>query len=159
VTLQYVDPKGRTQEAGGTLPRKKGASVAINDLLTVRVDPETPTRWTERTEPPGLLIELLVPLLLTPAVLVCAAGALWQFRRTASAVRTGDRVTGAVASVKQSSLAPLSKQIGVSLDGPDRRVRYCYWPNKFGPVHVGDAVDLIAGKNGVIVPARGYVRQ
>ncbi|HEY0010050.1 MAG TPA: hypothetical protein VGB55_15085 [Tepidisphaeraceae bacterium] len=156
VVLRYVGPDGRTIDSMGMLPRRPGGLVALEEQMTVRIDPKNPMQWTERTEPPLILAEMLVPLLLVPIALLCIAAALWQRHRVVSALRNGQRTTGRVVSMKQSSLAPMSKHLSVTVDGPDRRIRHCYWPTRHGSIEKGDAVDLIAGSNGIVLPSKSY---
>ncbi|HEX8339566.1 MAG TPA: DUF3592 domain-containing protein [Tepidisphaeraceae bacterium] len=157
VRLVYTDPaSGREISSEGMLSRKERSRVELGQKFNVRIDAADPDRWTDRTEPSPLSAELAVPMLMLPVAAVCWAAAWLKKRRVARAARAGGLHTARVVSVRQSPLAPMSKQIGVVLDGPDRVVRPLYWPAKFGPVHPDDQIDVIAGPRGPVLAARAY---
>jgi hypothetical protein len=158
VTLVYTDPKrGREISSEGLLPRQERARVTLGQTLKVKVDPENPAVWTERTTPPPLSAELAVPMLLLPLTAACWVASLLKRQRVAQVIRDGTVRRANVVTVRQSPLAPMSKQIGVVLDGPDRVVRSLYWPSKLGPVHPENAIDVIATDRGPLLAARSYV--
>ncbi len=156
VTLEYADPKsGRTMASERLLHRKRGSVVALKQVLKIRVDPNDPAVWTERTEPPPLMQSLTVPLMLVPVVLLSFLATWWQRSRVNKVLKTGTPTTATVASIRQSPLAPLSKQIGLALTGGDRTIRQAYWPARNGPVAKGDTVDVIADGS-IVLPLRSY---
>jgi hypothetical protein len=156
VKIRYVDPKSsRTIESLGELSRKPGASVRLNETLPIRIDPDNPTTWTDRTQPVPISAEMTVPLMLAPIVVLCWILAAWQVRRVRRVLRGGQTSRAAVVSVKQPALAPMSKQIGVALE-TDRRVRQFYWPNRNGPVAPGDTIDVVATPGGLVLPLKSY---
>jgi hypothetical protein len=156
VKLHYTDPKTQREiDSTGPLARKAGASVRIGDILPIRVDPDRPERWTDRTQPVPLGVEMTVPLMLIPFVALCLIVTFFQAARVKRVIRNGAGTRGVVVSIKQPALAPMSKQIGVTLDN-DRRIRSMYWPARNGPIEKGTPIDVIQGKNGILVPTRSY---
>lgn len=148
VLLRYAPPGSTAPlESRGDLPRLPGKSVSAKEKLRVRVDPNNPAYWTERTTPAPLALVMVTPLLSAGVAFVCFLIA-WAKRRAAlNAYRTAEPARATVVSVRQSPLAPLSKLVGLTVDGSDdRRVRDCYWPNKAGQIHPQQTIDVLVGK-------------
>ncbi|HEX8325387.1 MAG TPA: hypothetical protein VF595_15905 [Tepidisphaeraceae bacterium] len=155
VALRYAPPGSSAPlEAWGDLPRSPGKSVSAKDVLRVRIDPNRPEYWTERTSAPPLALVMVTPLLSAGVALLCFLIA-WAKRHSAlTAYRTAGATRATVTSVRQSPLAPLSKIVGVTIDGSDdRRVRDCYWPNRAGPIHPKQAIDVLVAKRRVFAQA------
>ncbi|MBC7784632.1 MAG: hypothetical protein H7144_12410 [Burkholderiales bacterium] len=166
VVLEFVDPKsGRTIESLGQLPRKPKAQVSQNQILTIRVDPNDPQVWTERTEPVPILLELTVPLLLFPIALICLAMMIYQRSRVRRTLVDGQTLTGHVVSLQQSAIAPMSKRMGLTVSGDasgssnlgGQIVRYAYWPARNGPIVVGDDIKVVVSSSGMVLPVRSYM--
>jgi hypothetical protein len=103
-----------------------------------------------------MLQPLLVPLVLLPVVLICGLGTVWQRGRVMKVIKTGSVKRATVASVRQSPLAPLSRQIGVTIEGTDRTVRQAYWPSRNGTIAKGDAIDVLSTGGSIVLPVRSY---
>lgn len=160
--LQQVDmkyPHPTTQQpllAPGMLSRKPGQSVSLGDVIELRIDPQDPMIWTDLASAPPVARELIVPLVvLLPMVLLCLAIAVLQRARVRKTLRTGTLTQATVVSVKNSPLAPLSKQIGLATGAPGARVRHAYWPTRNGPVVQGDLVEVVASET-MVLPVRSY---
>lgn len=157
VTLEYTDPKTlRTISSERLIHRKPGAVIKLKDTIEVRIDPADPTFWTARTEPVPILQPLLVPLVLLPVVLICGWVTLWQRSRVMNVIKTGSVQRATVALVRQSALAPFSKQIGVTLEGTDRTVRQAYWPARNGTIAKGDTIDILTAGGSIVLALRSY---
>jgi hypothetical protein len=156
VKLRYADPKtGRQVESERLLHRVPGGMVALNDVLDVKVDPDNPPVWTERKIAPPLLQGMTVPAAMVPVVLLSLFMTWLQRRRVTRAFSRGTPTTAEVTSVRQPALAPMSKQIGLALVGPDRTVRQAYWPARNGPVAKGDFIPVIADGS-LVIPTKSY---
>ena len=148
VMLRYTPPgSSGPLDTGGVLPRKAGETAALKQIITVRILPERPEFWTERTEPAPLGTGLVAPGLCALVAVGCAILAVFKRSAVVAAYRSAEPRRATVASVRQSPLAPFSKLIGVTVDGDvDRRVRDCYWPTRCGTVHPGQAVDVLVAR-------------
>ena len=152
VMLSYTPP-GATEpmESDGDLPRLPGATVTTKDILHVKIDPSQHSYWTARTEPPSVLMVLATPLMCLLVGVISFFVAWLRRAGIGKTVMKGQRVIGRVIGVRQSPLAPMSKQIGVALGGDDRRVLHCYWPTRLGPIAAGQEVEFIALPPRVVV--------
>lgn len=155
VKLEYTIPAtGRKVSSTRLIHRVPGGVIRKGEVIPIKFDPMKPEVWTARTEPLPFFQPLTVPLALAPVVIASFAVSLWQRSRVLRVVRSGTRAPATVATVKQSPLAPLSKQLGVSR-ADDRTVRQLYWPTRLGPVAKGDSIDVITlGK--LVVAAKAY---
>lgn len=149
VTLEYTPPGASAPvRSPGTLPRKPGEVLHIYGPIDVKIDPDDPTFFTDRSDPPPLTAELGVPLMLTGLSAACFVVALIARNAVLKAFSTGQLRRATIVSVKQSPAAPMSKQIGFGLDGAnDKRIHQCFWPNSLGAVTKGQAIDVIVPKN------------
>lgn len=156
VMIRYTPPgaSGPT-ESGGVLPRKPGVTLALKDKITIRILPERPQYWTERTESAPVGTGLVAPGLCAVVAVGCAVLAVGKRTAVLTAYRSAEPRRATVASVRQSPLAPFSKLIGVTVDSDDadRRVRDCYWPVRCGTVHPGQAIDVLVAKRRVFAAA------
>jgi len=154
VYLGY-SPPGATKEitATGLLQRKPGEVLKAKSMIDVKIDPTDPAYFTDRTQPPPLSAEIGMPLLLVATSGLCM---LIAWRKRASVLRVlreGVSRTATISSVKQTPLAPLSKQLAVSIDGSDdRRLVHLYWPNRAGPVSRGQSIEVIVREANHHVP-------
>lgn len=157
VQMKYPHPTtGQPLIATGMLSRKPGQSVSLGQKLPLRIDPNDPLVWTDLVEAPPLAREMTVSLMvLLPMVLIGLVVAWLQNARVRKALRTGTRTTGTVVSIKQSPLAPMSRQIGITVETTGARVRHAYWPARNGPVAKGDVIEVIAS-DAMVLPARSY---
>ena len=152
VTLLYTPPGSKTPlEGQNTLPRSPGKMLSLKDRLPVRIDPSKPAFWTVRTEPAPLTLVMVTPLLCGGVAVLCGLLVLFKRRATLRAFQSAAPRRATVVSVRQSPLAPFSKLVGVTLDDvfdvvSDRRVRDCYWPNKSGPIHPKQSIEVLVSK-------------
>lgn len=148
VALNYTTPDGiKHTEQWGQLPRKPGTSISAKQFVDVKVDPNQPTFWTERTEAPPVTLVMITPLICLGVAIACGLIALARRQGSLRAYQLAEPRRATVVSVKQSPLAPFSKLVGVALDNAeDRRVRTLYWPNKLGPVHPKQVIEALVHK-------------
>jgi len=144
VVVLHYEVGGKKYEAEGYL-RGRTESFIIQSYVPIRVDPDDPARWTARTEPVPLGMELLGGWMLLPPALAFAAVAWWRRGRVLRLWRDGQLVAAVVMESRQTSLAPRSRFARCApLDESDRRVFGVYVPDRAGRVAEGDAVWLIA---------------
>ncbi|GIW77618.1 MAG: hypothetical protein KatS3mg104_2681 [Phycisphaerae bacterium] len=142
VTLEYTIPgTQKTIRSERMIHRQTGGLIRLRDQIPIRFDPESPEVWTARTEPPPFLQSMTVPLALIPVVLISGLVTFLHRQRVIRVIRKGSIQKAGVVSIRQPPLAPLSKQLGVTLE-QDRTVRSLYWPNRLGQVRVGDVIDV-----------------
>jgi len=154
VTLRYTPPGGtQPLEADGDLPRKPESMISLKDVLHVKIDPNAPRFWTERDAPPPVSTILVTPALCLMVGVLSFFIAWMRRNRVLRVAARGERVTGRVVSVKQSPLAPMSKQIGLTLAGEDRRVLHCYWPARLGAISPGQEVEVLVDPPRALVAA------
>ncbi len=157
VTLEYADPaSGRVISSERLIHRKPGGVIKVKEEIEVRIDSADPTVWTARTEALPLLQPLTVPLIMLPIVLLSLIATWWQRSRVMRVLATGTRKSATVASIRQSPLAPMSKQIGLSIEGTDRTVRQAYWPTRNGPISKGQMIQVIHAGGKIVLPEASY---
>lgn len=147
VELHY-DVGGKTYKVEGYL-RGRTESFVIQSYVPIRVDPADPARWTARTEPVPLTMELLSGLMLLPPALLFGAVAWWRRARLLKLWRDGHAIEAVAMESRQTALAPRSRFVRCApLDGADRRVFGVYVPDGAGRVAEGDSVWLVADPAG-----------
>lgn len=149
VTLEYTPPGASAPiRSSGILPRKPGEVLQIYQQIDVKIDPDNPKFFTDRTDLPPLTAALGVPLLLGGIGLACFAVAAWARRSALKTFTAGALRRATVVSIRQSPAAPMSKQIGFTLnDSDDKRVHQCFWPNHLGAITPGQAIDVLVPAN------------
>jgi hypothetical protein len=118
ILLSY-DWNGERRESWGTLVGHDATQMVLTkSMVTVRVDPSAPDRWTSRREPPSLLPDLLgaalafalAPLaMLTAVVLRRAVLRTWRYGSAADAIvvgRHGTALAPGTRAVKCTPAAP-----------------------------------------------------
>jgi len=145
VILEYTPPGAdKSISASGYLPRKPGTLVKNKGTIDIRIDPAEPAFFTDRADAPPYTAEIGVPLMLLGVAAGCFLLALLTRRSVLHAFTSGTIRPATIVSVKQSPAAPMSKQIGFTLDGSnDVRIYQCFWPNSAGAVTEGQQVDVI----------------
>jgi hypothetical protein len=97
--------------------------------VTIRVDPNDPTRWTYRTEAPPIGQYLLGPALALGMFLIAMCWCWREWQRVAKIYRRGEAVAVTVVSIGVSPLAPRSKRIQYTRNGSrDKRMRWAIVP-------------------------------
>ena len=149
VGLEFTLPGETTlRNARGFLPPKPGVVIYARSNIDVKVDPTNPTFFTDSATPPPIGAELGLPVLLLSVGLICIGLAAWRRAGVLRVLRYGQVRSATVASVRQTPVAPLSKQVAVSVDGiDDRRLALMYVPNRNGSIKRGDSISV------VVIPA------
>jgi hypothetical protein len=159
--LNFRTPGGQELTVKGSLTPAEG-NLYVGDRLPIRIDPEDPTRWTDRAAPRPWLAEMTAVLFLLPLLALAVLMMLWARRRTLNLWRRGEPAVAVVVDTKQSSIAPRSRVMRYALrDGEDRRVFSTLAPNSMGPLGPGDEVMILhAPQNpGRAVVAELYVEE
>jgi hypothetical protein len=147
VELQY-EVGGKKYHVEGYL-RGRTESFIIQTYVPIRVDPGDPTKWTARTEPESLWMQLLSGLMLLPPAAAFAAVAGWKRARVTRLWREGRAVDAVVMEARQTALAPRSRFVRCApAEGEDRRVFDVYVPDRAGRVAEGDSVWVLADPGG-----------
>jgi len=137
-------PDGRQLSLEGVLPAG-GPAIRIGQDLDIRVDPNDPSHWTDRTEMAGWGTELAIPLSLLPLIALLLALAMWRRRNVLMIWREGQPIDGIVVEIHQSAIAPLSRVVRYSIPANnDKRVFSALIPARAGVPAVGEVIDLLA---------------
>ena len=108
--------------------------IRVGQMIPVRVDPNRPKVWTDRTEPVPWVAEYTIVLLLLPLLALLALVALLRRRQVVNVWRRGEAAAAVVVDHKQSATAPFSRVIRFTFaDGRDRRVWSTLHPAKGAP--------------------------
>jgi hypothetical protein len=169
---QVVSHRGETLEAIAryTLPgeqdarRSPGALSLSNDPtavirpgdhLPLRVDPNDPNVWTDRTEPRSWLVELSVALILLPLLGLMLLIASLQRARILRIWQHGDVAEATVIDLRQTAIAPFSRQVRFTLsDGSSLRVCSVLVPTRAGIPAKGESLCLVMPRG---VPQRAVL--
>ena len=106
--------------------------VSTGDLIPIIVDPNDRTRWTDRVDPPSWLSAMIVPLLLSPVLLLVGGITLLQLGRIRKLYVNGTATTASVVEVHKSALAPAAKVIKISPVNGGGRVLTLVRPDRLG---------------------------
>jgi hypothetical protein len=142
VTLRYtVD--GVSYKVVGFLPVQEG--VYMNGgPITIRVDPQRPRLWTNRTEVPSLAHDLFSVTLLLPLIVVSALVCFWFYWRVRSVWERGQPETAIVLETRHTALAPMSRVIRCT---PQSRresiIVTVFIPQRLARVRQGDIIWII----------------
>jgi hypothetical protein len=157
VTLRYT-PAGATQPVtfDDRLTPGIPGTLRVGGTLEIRVDPDDPNRWTDRTEPRPWSAELTVVYGLAPLLVVLSFLVLVARVRVLSAYRHGQETSGTVIDAKHSSIAPMSRVVRFVLnDSDDKRVYSTLCPAGAVPAP-GEPIGLIVPPKN---PGRALVKE
>jgi hypothetical protein len=149
------DAESRT--SSGELPIKTTGDTQIHpgDHLLLHMDPSDPDHWTDRQEPENIASQMWVALSLLPLLAILLLVTWLQRARVLRIWRLGEIAEATVHDVRQTALAPLSRQVRFSLtDGSSTRLCSVLIPNGSGVPQRGDAIELIMPKG---VPQRAIL--
>jgi hypothetical protein len=108
--------------------------VRVGEFIPIRVDPNDPKVWTDRTEPLPWIAEFTIVVLLLPLLALLVLVALLRRRQVINVWRRGEAAAAVVVDHKQSATAPFSRVIRFTFaDGRDRRVWATLHPAKGAP--------------------------
>jgi hypothetical protein len=124
-----------------------------NHPVKIRVDPNDPEKWTDRTEPPPFFSRKLIGVVIgTPIVLLLLVAALVKHRGVLDVWRNGRATQALVLGTGQTPVAPRSRAarctaIGGSGADNDKRVFTVYLPARAGRVENGDVLWVVRPAN------------
>jgi hypothetical protein len=144
VKVSYFDlVAGRRRELSGRLEAQR-QPLSPGSKIPILVDPSDPQRWTDRVEPPPLLEEFLIPLLLMPLPVVLFAVAIVQRSRVLKLWREGEACDGTVMERRYSAAAPRSAILRCAVeDSRDKRLRSVAVPRSAFAFEPGDRIKLV----------------
>lgn len=144
LTYKY---NNQTYKVTGPLAERNGL-LMNGQTISIRIDPNDPRTWTNRTQPPAFTSKLFAPLLLSPPLAIALIAA-WISRRRILTIWVNGEARQAVAmDTKQTPLAPLSHVVRCALaDSTDKRLIHVYVPHRLGKVVKGQALWLITHPN------------
>lgn len=148
--LRFNLPNGSEQVVSGWLRDKPNGEnlIRIGQDITIRYDPNLPTRWTDRTIPPAIGPALITFYLLVPVALLAGAAGYWQRSRMLATWRTGKLTPAAVLSASTSPIAPGYAHLVVAPTGSRDGSLTVYVPrSRANPVR-GDVVWIIHRESG-----------
>jgi hypothetical protein len=126
------------------LEPKENAFAKVGADLPIRIDPNDPQRWTERTQPNPWLNELRMVWLLAPLAGVLLAVTIWKRYGVLRVWRGEPLAAATVVEVRHTAVAPLSRLVRFSfVEGEDRRVHGALMPTRAGIPDKGETIWLI----------------
>ena len=141
---------GRTHTVKGQLPghmeRGERITTGPKHPVTLRVDPNDPSRWTDRTTPPPLLSRLVLPLSIGLPIVAALGLVALSGRGSASRIwRDGQAAPALVVGpAGQTPFAPRSSAVRCTpADSNDKRVFTVYLPAGAPAVAAGDVVWVV----------------
>jgi len=127
-------------------------------VITLHVDPEDFSRWTDRQQT-TMLQDVFMSLWLLPGAAILLVVAMAMRQRVLRTWRNGQLVAGIVVDSRQSALAPLSRLVRFSpRDSRDQRVFYLLIPSAMGVLQRGSVLWVVApqGRLDLSIPAALY---
>lgn len=135
--------RGETYRLHGFMEGREGL-IMTGQKIPIRIDPGHPTRWTARTKPALLWMELMIPILLVPFIILLLLVAWWQRGQVLRVYRDGEAVLAEVVGVGHSAAAPFSKMVRCAVHvGAEARIVKAILPPRRVPA-VGQLLWLIA---------------
>jgi hypothetical protein len=137
---------GQAQDVTGTITRLPGdAYVIVGGTITLRVNPDHPEEWTERTEPEALSQRLLAAgVVLILGIMAAALATILLRRRAISTWRDGIAEAFAVIDTYHTALAPRSHAVHcAATSGRDQQVITVYLPARLPRPKPGELLWLI----------------
>lgn len=154
VRLRARMPDGQTATLTGTLAPGPGV-LKIGSELEIKLDPNQPSRWTDRTEPLSWPAELVIPLSLLPIVILLLAIAMFRRSQVLHVWRHGQPIQAIVHDIRHSAMAPRSRLVRYTIpELADHRIFSTLIPTNTGIPHEGETLDIIAIPN---APQRSVV--
>ncbi|MFN4243701.1 MAG: DUF3592 domain-containing protein [Tepidisphaerales bacterium] len=149
--LRFTLPDGTEHTVTGRFREMPGGQnmVVVGQTVAVKVDPQRPTRWTDRKEPPSVWPSLVSVYLLMPVSLAMLLWGAWTSRRLRGLWRRGEVVPAAVLSVSSSPLAPGSFAVTAATAGREGSPLKVYVPRRLPDgrprqLHRGDVVWVLS---------------
>ena len=127
---EYLDAQGQLSR----IDARPVPVIYVGDKIDIRVDPNDPRVWTDRTRPIPWYAEFTIVLLLLPLLALLALVALVRRRQVLNVWQNGEAAGAVVVEQRHTASAPLSRVVRFTLaDGTDRRVWSTLVPARLAP--------------------------
>jgi hypothetical protein len=158
IKLRFKLPGGADQTVSGWLREVPAAGnmVSVGQTLPIRYDPDRPSRWTDRKEPPGIGPALVSVYLLVPLSAAMVVVGLYQRSRVLATWEQGRLVAAAVLSASNSAIAPGYSHVVVAPSGTRNENLTVYIPRSDSRAMRGDVVWILVRDNGPALAARAF---
>ena len=144
--LSFDRPDGSRHQVTGVLPEhmERGIGIPVTQTVTIRVDPNDPDLWTDRTTPPSARRQLVTAAVALPLVGVLVAVGVAKRQRALRAWRDGAASTALVLETRNTPVAPRSRAVRCTpADSSDNSVFRVYLPPGAPPAARGDALWIV----------------
>lgn len=142
VDIQY-EYKGQKYTHTGVL-HNTGTQYVSQTPFDIRVDPENPDIWANRTDMPSVAEKMMGVAIMLGVALVCAVVTLLLRRRWIALWVDGDRINARIVGQSSSALAPHSVVLSCAVRvGKTERPLLVYVPQKMAPAAEGQAIELV----------------
>jgi hypothetical protein len=126
------------------LEPKENAFAKVGAELPIRIDPDNPQRWTERTQANPWVNELRMVWLLAPLAALLLLVTVWKRYGVLRVWRDQPLAGGVVVDVRHTAVAPLSRLVRFNFsESDDRRVHAALMPTRAGIPEKGQAIWLV----------------
>ncbi len=134
---------GTTYKTTGVL-YNTGAQYVSQTPFDIRIDPENPTIWTNRTNVPPMVEKMMGVGIMLAVAIVCAAVTLLLRMRLIALWVNGDLVNARIIRQGQSALAPNSTVLSCAVRvGKSERPVIVYVPQSRVPSEQAQTIDLV----------------
>jgi hypothetical protein len=142
IDLEY-EVAGKPYQVTGFLPVQEGF-LRNGGTITIRVDPDRPWQWTNRSASPSLRRELVGAIFLLPLIVIALLVGLYLRRRTLALWQRGEAEAVIVVDAKQTALAPRSWYVRCAWrDRRERALVAVYIPQRLARFSGGELIWLI----------------
>jgi hypothetical protein len=143
VDMEY-QYQGKTYRPTNQLLYKTAVEYVSMKPFDIRIDPENPGIWTNRTDAPPLIEKMMGVVIVLAVVVTCAVVALILRQRSMSLWVNGDQVSARIIRQGQSALAPQSVVLRCAMrDGKIERLVNVYVPQKSAPSEATQTIQLV----------------
>jgi len=142
--VTFVAPDGQREELHDFLyqqdpaPGESAERLRVGQTIAIYIDPNNPTRWTDRLVPRKWTARYVATLMTAPAAALLLLAAAWQRRGVLNQWRSEAAKVASVISWKTTAIAPLSYRVAMALTGGEGRVFEVLIPKRMGVPQAGD---------------------
>jgi hypothetical protein len=136
-----------------------GNYISPKDVITIHVNPNDTSEWTDRTQPEALGRRMIAGIVILPVLAATIASAILLRRRIIRTWRDGIAAAFSVEAVGHSALAPLSYAVRCApFEQRSRRLVTVFLPPRVAKPVIGDVLWLIHpwGKTEQSIAAAAY---
>lgn len=143
---------GKRHEVVGKLKQQREL-LGPGMVVTLYVDPNDPSRFTDRTEV-AWRDDLFVLLLIAPVVALMLLVAIIRRAMALRTWRQGEAMAAVVVETRQAAAAPMSRLVRYTLrDVKDNRVFSTFIPTRAGMLQPGEEFWVVGGRGSAVVAA------